>query len=624
MKLRLKITSPTGETRYFEHPGPSVRIGRQPGFELELRGGESQSISREHARIDLTPTGAVVADLGSSNGTLLNDKRIPEPSPIRVGDRIRLGYTGPALTVVEVDLGHGLHAPSAIPRSLLVPLVIGGAIGLLLLVLAIVLLVKTLPTVPKSNGPDETQVATVVPPPTSVAVVPAPKPDRPDNAAVPPAVAQGDPPAAAPDDDREVAVGSYLVLPQWGPSVLLERRGEGYPRARLRSEARVMSSHTLLCLPGYRAHLQLDSGIHLELWGNVPEFCSVPSLLLESAVVLKAADPGDVDLDLVLVRGRIHIANPKKAGSARIRLRYLREAWEITLPDANSEICAELWATLQPPSEKGSDGKLPVTLGLFTKGKVALRTSPKTEILDLPDGTRISRMNEANARLYRSAPGQIPDWWLQPPDIKQARVADVMLSLKDWDQHLQQPGDLLYDVFKLCESNRSNQPADRAIDPTFRCIGAYFLGSFDAEGIPLAVRLLEDPDHTEVRRAAAHSLRAWLARDARNEDTLRELLRARIDPPQRASDVQRLLHPFPADTVSNRAKWSQVTKDLFDLMNDSNVALRDLAAWHLAEIARVAGIRELPLFDAGAPAEARSRVVREWQRMLAGGPRAPS
>jgi hypothetical protein len=519
------------------------------------------------------------------------------------------------LTVVELDVS-GAPDPAPIGSRRWVPWLAAAAAGVLIAAGAGFLLRSPQTPRPAENAGDieGTPPAVVAPP-----LVAAPTNKAPADGAPPaggPVARPAEQPAVA-EEDREVAVGSYVVLPEWGPSVLLERRGEGYPQARLRPEARLMTSHTLLCLPGYRAHLQLDSGVQLTLWGNVPEFCTVPPLLLESAVALKAADSADVDLDLVLVRGRIHLANTKKSGPARIRLRFLRDTWEITLADGSSEVAAELWGALLPPLEDGASATRPLTLGLFTKGTVALKPAPGAPIVDLPDRTRLSKVNEPNASLHRSVMAEPPDWWSQPPDIKQARIADVMLSLKDWEERLRQPGDLMNEIFRGCESRQPNRPRDQKVDPTFRSIGAYFLGAFDGEGIPLVVRLLEDPDHAEVRRGAAHSLRAWLARDPRHEDSLKKILRARIEPQQSAAEVWRLLYPFPEDTVTKREKWSRQSQDLLILMGDGNIALRDLAAWHLRELAREAGVSDLPAFDPGAPEDSRRQVVAAWKRMLA-------
>ncbi len=48
-------------------------------------------VSAKHARVAPTGTGALVEDLGSTNGTLLNGVRIAAPSPAKAGDLIDIG-----------------------------------------------------------------------------------------------------------------------------------------------------------------------------------------------------------------------------------------------------------------------------------------------------------------------------------------------------------------------------------------------------------------------------------------------------------------------------------------------------------------------------------------------------
>ena len=71
--------------------GAGLLIGRAEDCELVLR---DPQVSRLHAR--LLPLGAdavTVEDLGSSNGTFVNDTRVAGPMRIGAGDRLRLGST---------------------------------------------------------------------------------------------------------------------------------------------------------------------------------------------------------------------------------------------------------------------------------------------------------------------------------------------------------------------------------------------------------------------------------------------------------------------------------------------------------------------------------------------------
>src|SRR5438552_3937200 len=118
MKIRLQITGSPGASFTFEHAGPSLRLGRDPDGELALEGETSQSVSWNHARIELTPGGAFLIDLGSTNGTFLNDMRVSSRKAFKLGDQIQLGQTGPMLKVVDLDLsGPPVGSASAPPRA---------------------------------------------------------------------------------------------------------------------------------------------------------------------------------------------------------------------------------------------------------------------------------------------------------------------------------------------------------------------------------------------------------------------------------------------------------------------------------------------------------------------------
>jgi serine/threonine-protein kinase len=112
MKLRLHVS--TLPKAPFEHRGASVCMGRAPQCELRLGGEENEVVSWKHARIDLTTKAAYLIDLGSSNGTFLNDRRVDGRAVVKAGDQIRLGLQGPKVQVLLLDLS-GVAAPGLPP-----------------------------------------------------------------------------------------------------------------------------------------------------------------------------------------------------------------------------------------------------------------------------------------------------------------------------------------------------------------------------------------------------------------------------------------------------------------------------------------------------------------------------
>lgn len=76
-------------------------IGREVPLDRELEVGrgdvglklDDEQVSRHHARIKPTGSGAIVRDVGSTNGTYVNDQPLHGERQVAPGDRIRFGLT---------------------------------------------------------------------------------------------------------------------------------------------------------------------------------------------------------------------------------------------------------------------------------------------------------------------------------------------------------------------------------------------------------------------------------------------------------------------------------------------------------------------------------------------------
>ncbi len=96
---KLILTSPEGNT--LDIPAKDeVVIGREdpirevfPDVDLTALGGMEKGVSRKHAVIRHAGTDYTVEDMGSTNGTFINKKRIPPHAPeaIKPGDEVRFG-----------------------------------------------------------------------------------------------------------------------------------------------------------------------------------------------------------------------------------------------------------------------------------------------------------------------------------------------------------------------------------------------------------------------------------------------------------------------------------------------------------------------------------------------------
>ncbi len=67
-----------------------VVVGRGPGCSIPI---DDTYASQQHARIFREGDGYFIEDLGSTNGTYVNGRKIAYPLSLRAGDRIKIGKT---------------------------------------------------------------------------------------------------------------------------------------------------------------------------------------------------------------------------------------------------------------------------------------------------------------------------------------------------------------------------------------------------------------------------------------------------------------------------------------------------------------------------------------------------
>jgi ABC-type multidrug transport system ATPase subunit len=94
------VRGSTGKLERIQANKDLLRLGRDPEMEVAIDAAAAV-VSRRHAEIQRRDGQSVLVDLGSFNGTLLNDQRITVPTPLFDGDRIQLGMGGPILRFVD-------------------------------------------------------------------------------------------------------------------------------------------------------------------------------------------------------------------------------------------------------------------------------------------------------------------------------------------------------------------------------------------------------------------------------------------------------------------------------------------------------------------------------------------
>jgi pSer/pThr/pTyr-binding forkhead associated (FHA) protein len=85
------VEPPEGRGRTFALTSDEITIGRAPGCHVALT--DDGYVSQLHARVFARDGRFFVEDLGSTNGTYLNRKKVTGPVALRRGDRLQVGRT---------------------------------------------------------------------------------------------------------------------------------------------------------------------------------------------------------------------------------------------------------------------------------------------------------------------------------------------------------------------------------------------------------------------------------------------------------------------------------------------------------------------------------------------------
>jgi len=112
-RATIREIRPDRSSRTFVFEGRPLTIGRSSDNGLVLRDGRA---SRHHARIDVRRGSLVLTDLGSTNGSWVNDRRI-ESIALGEGDHVRIGLTTLIIEAVEAAprAGHDRRPAAAAP-----------------------------------------------------------------------------------------------------------------------------------------------------------------------------------------------------------------------------------------------------------------------------------------------------------------------------------------------------------------------------------------------------------------------------------------------------------------------------------------------------------------------------
>ncbi|MGD8624946.1 MAG: FHA domain-containing protein [Anaerolineae bacterium] len=148
---------------------PTLLIGRGKESDLVL---PEQGVSRQHARLQHSPNGWTLIDLGATNGTFVNGQQVPahEPRLLQPGDRVTIGSSVLALKAREAAPSPGRARPASTAH----PLVLAAGAALFVIVLAGIVALLVLLLQPEEDlvtptpGAGMQDVVTALPVPTQL------------------------------------------------------------------------------------------------------------------------------------------------------------------------------------------------------------------------------------------------------------------------------------------------------------------------------------------------------------------------------------------------------------------------------------------------------------------------
>ncbi|MCE9534400.1 MAG: hypothetical protein K8T89_25255 [Planctomycetes bacterium] len=409
-------------------------------------------------------------------------------------------------------------------------------------------------------------------------------------------------PPVDPDLERR-AIGRF----ESKDSLLLQRKRSTDEWERAVPLKELYSNDSLMCLPGIRAEIKLESGVRLLLWGTLPEYHMIDVQdLLESRVTLHPP-AGSIDADLTLQSGRIYISPPTPKGErfepVTVRVRFKEEIWDVTLLDPDSEVSVELFGGYAEgvafsPEPGGPSPTTEVYLALL-KGRADVHYKFK-EFLMLDAPVRIDWNSKTQEE---SAPEKIPErhleWWSKAIKDNPGSV-QMSAAASHYAGRLSKQDDARIDVMFYSAMQDKKENLAR------RLYAARCLQALDAIEY-LADSLAEDMFH--LRAAGIRSVRHWtgLAPD-RDLKFFNVLTGKKAYEPAHATVVMQLLHPFSKQQYARQ----EIIATLFESMKHERPAIRELAYGHLLQ-SDSEGAREVGFIDVTAPENIRDVQLQKWK-----------
>ncbi len=411
-------------------------------------------------------------------------------------------------------------------------------------------------------------------------------------------------PAEASKERREVAVYQGSAK-QGSPSILVQRQHDDKTWKRLAPNTGLFSTDQIVSLPGYTSEIFTTSGVRLHLWGMMPQLTQQHQFLFESAVTLNANPK--FDLDLTLERGRIYLVNAKDKGPARVRVRFDKEVWDVTLTEPECEVAIDFYKKYTPNIAWMREEPLALARLFLVQGKGSLHVDyQEFPTLDAAGASLVAWDNrgpgidgpvpfEEGAKLFsKSAP--VP---------KEAN--EVRESLDSVSKRMGEKKAVNVALREILEDGPLPQ----------RLLSINCLGAIDA--IPNLLDVLENKDEARGRDRveAIQVLFRWAARGSEYARQLFDyttrksgILLERKYTGGEAGIVQNLLHYLGEFEVKDPDTYNL----LADYLTSNKMAIRELAYWQLLLLSR--GVKTIPPYNAAWDQERRNQASEKWKELV--------
>jgi hypothetical protein len=346
-----------------------------------------------------------------------------------------------------------------------------------------------------------------------------------------------------------------------------------------------------------------NGAVAIQMLGDVGEHGAYPAL--ESAIIVHN-NPA-FDLDVTLERGVVAVSNRKKDAAVKIRVRFLEDNLDVTLPDGTAKVAIERYSRHLPGPARLDQAKddIPVTnlFILAMAGEPTIAGEHRRVSLQAPPGTALLHWDSATRDFETRRLEKMPEAakLLTPEGRKFLRtLGNDARPLAEKTGTLGQHLDAMLKSARTTDARKAAVTAFGAVD--------------DLDKLMAALGNAEFPD---LRDQAVLVLRHWLGREPGQSIKLYQSLQR--DHQYTAIQAKSLLHLLHGIEPVRRQQPGTYDLLIEDLQN-RKLFIRELARWHLVRLAPEG--KNIP-YDAAGSEEQRRNAIAAWRRLIPEGELPP-